>query len=406
MSVYIAKVLELLSVETKLNQSYLKLRLLAEEDVDLLCHIDDMTAANLKKILDDGKVFKYRLSLSSSWDPTKKRYESFVTKTYLQTSERIYFECSADYADKLNAVKVEGMVPQIEDIEDAPNNFTPPDATVEQAIIKTKSSKLSYLLIASLASILFTFVLGFSYIFNLPPTEPTKVKAEKVPLVDSTTVVKENIEPSKKEPVAEVVKDEQFELPSLDLNESISYSLPNGKVAITFDDGPSHYTKEITDILKSHQVGATFFFVGRNVVKYPDVVQYVNSNGYSIGNHSTNHSNLAKLSFEDQHYEIIHTNDVIEEVTQEKVVLFRPPYGSKNDMTLDIINEANGKVVLWNSDPEDWKTRNANDIFDYVMNTKASGSIILLHESQATIDALPQIIEYLKGLDLEIVNLN
>jgi peptidoglycan/xylan/chitin deacetylase (PgdA/CDA1 family) len=62
-------------------------------------------------------------------------------------------------------------------------------------------------------------------------------------------------------------------------------------------------------------------------------------------------------------------------------------------------------MVLWNADPKDWKSDNANEILDYVINSKASGSIILLHESPPVIEALPKIIEYLKQEDLEIVNL-
>ncbi|MNP58117.1 Peptidoglycan-N-acetylglucosamine deacetylase [compost metagenome] len=62
-------------------------------------------------------------------------------------------------------------------------------------------------------------------------------------------------------------------------------------------------------------------------------------------------------------------------------------------------------MVLWNTDPEDWKSQNADAIYTSIMKSKVNGSIILLHESQATIDALPKIIQYLKDKELEIVNL-
>lgn len=118
------------------------------------------------------------------------------------------------------------------------------------------------------------------------------------------------------------------------------------------------------------------------------------------------HPNFAKLPSVKQEYEILHTNRLIEELIQEKITLFRPPYGIKNETTIDLMNLTNSKMVLWNSDTEDWKSNNANEIFKKVVNTKASGSIILLHESQAVIDALPRIIEYLQGQDLNIVSLN
>ena len=62
-------------------------------------------------------------------------------------------------------------------------------------------------------------------------------------------------------------------------------------------------------------------------------------------------------------------------------------------------------MVLWNNDPKDWKTRNSDRILDDIQSSDVSGSIILLHESQAVIDALPNIVEYLQQFDLEIVNL-
>ncbi|MNM93967.1 Peptidoglycan-N-acetylglucosamine deacetylase [compost metagenome] len=190
------------------------------------------------------------------------------------------------------------------------------------------------------------------------------------------------------------------------LAEAVTYSIPKGRVALTFDDGPSKYTKDIVDILKEHEIGGTFFFVGKNVGHYSDSVKYVHNNGYSIGNHSMNHRNLVKLSNEKQEYEILDSNKLLEELIQEKVVLFRPPYGSKNAVTKEILIKNDKKMVLWNTDPEDWKSRDANAIYQAIAKSKVNGSIILLHESQATIDALPKIIKYLQSKQLEIVNLH
>ena len=230
---------------------------------------------------------------------------------------------------------------------------------------------------------------------------PIDLIAMDVPLNDQQTVdyFLDEPEPETIIPVSEPI------FPTSELHEIISYSIPEGTVALTFDDGPSAYTQKIADILKSYQVGGTFFFVGENVLKYPEHVQYVHSNGYSIGSHSMNHLNLIKLPYEKQEFELLHTNQIIEEVIQEKIVLFRPPYGSNNEDTLAIVSNNEAKMVLWNTDTEDWKSRNADKIANSVRASKASGSIILLHESQAVIDALPQIIDYLQGQDLQIVNL-
>ncbi|KQL37539.1 hypothetical protein AN959_00140 [Psychrobacillus sp. FJAT-21963] len=202
------------------------------------------------------------------------------------------------------------------------------------------------------------------------------------------------------------IPEQESVLPLVELSENVNFSIQEGNVALTFDDGPSKFTKEITDILKEHDVGGTFFFIGKNVEKYHDSIQYVKSNGYSIGSHSMHHHNFTNLSVEQQEYELLHTNKLIENITQEKITLFRPPYGSKNEITIELMDKTNTKMVLWNADTEDWKSQNANEIVNYVVNSKTSGSIILLHESQAVIEALPRIIEHLKNQGLHIVSLN
>jgi len=157
--------------------------------------------------------------------------------------------------------------------------------------------------------------------------------------------------------------------------------------------------------LKEYKVGATFFLVGYNVRKYPDYAKYIHSNGYSIGSHSMSHLDMSKLSYEKQKNELISSINILKETIDEDISLFRPPYGSFNKQLENLVISQECKIVLWNNDPEDWKTRDADKIFESIKNSNTSGAIILLHESQAVIDSLPRIIEYLQGQNLEIVNL-
>ncbi len=118
-----------------------------------------------------------------------------------------------------------------------------------------------------------------------------------------------------------------------------------------------------------------------------------------------NHMNISTLSYDKQKNELIESIELLEEITGKKITLFRPPYGSLNKQMKDLVYEQQYKIVLWDNDPKDWKTRDADKIFNSIQNSNVSGSIILLHESQATIDALPRIIEYLQQLNLEIITL-
>lgn len=213
------------------------------------------------------------------------------------------------------------------------------------------------------------------------------------------------IQELEEEAPTEYSSDINDDLGFIELEDYLVYNLPEGKVALTFDDGPSQYTKEIIDILKEYKVGATFFLVGYNVRKYPDYAKYIHSNGYSIGSHSMSHLDMSKLSYEKQKNELISSINILKETIDEDISLFRPPYGSFNKQLENLVISQECKIVLWNNDPEDWKTRDADKIFESIKNSNTSGAIILLHESQAVIDSLPRIIEYLQGQNLEIVNL-
>ena len=412
MLAYHGKLLELLSIDKVDNSPFLRIRLSFDQDIELLWEIDQDTADNLKAVTTLEQSHKYRLSFYSSWDSSNNQYVSFLTKTYRNQSEKIYFPCTEAYVNGLNAIKSSNRISQIQELPFVSTHPQPIDFVKQETANPTRFyRKLSWIAVAMIV-VTSTIFLAFSPSTTLEFIENITVKAKdansenfvdlvaiKEPLIDSQIEV---YAPNEPEPS---IPESEFDFPTSELEEAISYSIPDGTVALTFDDGPSIYTQEIADILKDYQVGGTFFFIGENVLKYPDQVKYVNSNGYTIGSHSMNHTNLINLSYEKQELDLLHTNQLIEEIIQEKVVLFRPPYGSKNEDTLEVVNNNQAKMVLWNTDTLDWKSRNSDKIANAVQTSKASGSIILLHESQAVIDALPKIIDYLQGQDLQIVNL-
>lgn len=400
MSVYLGKLLELVSIETESNQSFLRLKLTSDQEIELLWEIDHDTAKNLMAVTELGGSHKYRLSFHSFWDSTKDQHSSFLTKTYRDQSEKTFFTCSRAYVNGLKAIKHDEQLSQIKALAPLPIHQHPvKDEVVTSPSLHRKFAWTAVACASILSIVLFSTLL-------LPKEEMidnSTAKAEGI----SEEIVDIQTEVSSSTNIIAFAEPEPEPTPPLvELAEVVNFSIPEGNVALTFDDGPSKYTKEITDILKEYQVGGTFFFIGKNVAKHPDSVQYVKSNDYSIGSHSMNHSLLTKLSAEKQAYELLHTNQLIEDIIQEKVVLFRPPYGAKNAATVELMNKTQSKMVLWNADTEDWKSQNAEKIFHYVLNSKASGSIILLHESQVVVDVLPRIIEHLQQQNLKIVNLN
>jgi peptidoglycan/xylan/chitin deacetylase (PgdA/CDA1 family) len=398
MSVYQGKLLELISIDITPNQSFLRIKLLSKHEIEFQWEIDCETAENLRAVTELGGLHKYRLSLQSIGDSKTNKYTSFVTRTYRDQSNRIYFSCSEAYISGLNALKYNEDINYINNLkilEDNPDPFTVSET--EHTSYKQFSRNITWKIV-TLVSIVFIIVLSTSLLNKGEATGNAKVIVEKENLIAS---IDDGVETDS---VNHFV-DNEIISPFVKIEDSVTFSIPKGKVALTFDDGPSNFSKEITDILMNYQVGGTFFFIGSNVKKFPESVQYVHSHGYSIGGHSMTHPDFKKLSYEKQKEELLHTNQLIEEITQEEVVLFRPPYGSKNDLTLKLMNDTLNKIVLWNTDTEDWKSQNSEEIFKYIQESKTSGSIILLHESQVVIDVLPKIIEYLQNQDLEIVTL-
>lgn len=186
-------------------------------------------------------------------------------------------------------------------------------------------------------------------------------------------------------------------------SDGYTYSLAKGYVALTFDDGPSAYTKQIVDILKDNGVAGTFLFIGKNASHNRESARYAVEQGMSVGNHSWDHSKLTKLSDKAKLANITQANDELIGDGAEQVTLFRPPYGLINSALAAQVKKQKMKVLMWNRDPEDWNADTRDEIIDYFNKVNPSGGIYVLHEKKHTVEALPAIIEYLKKKQLKFV---
>jgi cellulose synthase/poly-beta-1,6-N-acetylglucosamine synthase-like glycosyltransferase/peptidoglycan/xylan/chitin deacetylase (PgdA/CDA1 family)/spore germination protein YaaH len=108
-----------------------------------------------------------------------------------------------------------------------------------------------------------------------------------------------------------------------------SSGAPEHEVALTFDDGPDPiWTPRILDVLRRHNIKATFFMIGEQVVEYPDIVREVYREGDEIGNHSFTHPNMAHVSDERVKLELSATQRAFQAVLGRSPKLFRPPYNA------------------------------------------------------------------------------
>jgi peptidoglycan-N-acetylglucosamine deacetylase len=421
MSESYGKIIELLAIERDTEAFGLRIKLSLIESAELIWLTDNETIANIATVAEFDGVHKYRLSLHTAWDVNKQQYIGSITRTYRDHSERFSFACSVPFRNELESIKKIRLVDDLHTLLFLSTHRSETNQSEEMQAeedIKTNSFarkrrhlplKLVSAIMMSLVFVVLLSSFNYSYPGYIRPHPAATATAEagtviqllaenRSALIGKTVVVSEESKPKDIKPSASI--------PQLKLEEFISFSLPKGYVALTFDDGPSKHSIDIMNVLKKHEVGGTFFFVGTNVKKHPDYVRAIHANGYSVGSHSMTHSQLTSLTYEQQQIELTRVADLIEPITDEKLVLFRPPYGSYDDRTEALSQQQGSKMVLWNRDPEDWLTRDEDKIFDYVQHIEASGSIILLHESQAVVDALPKIIKHLQDQGLTIVSLN
>jgi peptidoglycan-N-acetylglucosamine deacetylase len=184
-----------------------------------------------------------------------------------------------------------------------------------------------------------------------------------------------------------------------------------GEVALTFDDGPNPpYTTQVLAILKQYGIQATFFCVGSQVARYPDLVRQEAAAGHTIGNHSWSHPFLTSLSTAQISSELTMTGDIIEQVTGTRPTFFRPPYGAVNARVLAQVNQLGLTTFIWSDDSLDWTGSAPSAITQLVLSTVTNGAIIIMHDGggnrSRTVAALPSIIEGLQARHFRLVTLD
>lgn len=173
-------------------------------------------------------------------------------------------------------------------------------------------------------------------------------------------------------------------LPDLQLYGKVVTAVPTADrkvVALTFDDGPyPPYTGQVLDVLRQEQVKATFFVIGQNAVKHPDLVRQIAAEGHQIGNHTYQHLDLLKLDREAIAQEIDRTGQVLQEITGSQSRILRPPHGFRDPVVMEAAAERNLQVVEWSVMARDWVNPGAAVIAQRVLERTENGSIILLHD--------------------------
>jgi peptidoglycan/xylan/chitin deacetylase (PgdA/CDA1 family) len=179
------------------------------------------------------------------------------------------------------------------------------------------------------------------------------------------------------------------------------------RVALTFDDCNREETwLEILAILETQHAHATFFPSGMRVEQFPHSAQRTVSQGHAIGSHGWDHSRLTRLASEAVEAQLVGDLEAWRGLGVRSLSLFRPPYGDYDKRIMKVA-EALGfsDLVLWDVDPRDWATRDARLVRERVLSAVRPGSVVELHVTRSTAQALPTIIAGMRGKKLEPVSL-
>lgn len=176
-------------------------------------------------------------------------------------------------------------------------------------------------------------------------------------------------------------------------------------VALTFDDGPyPPYTEQVLEVLKECHVPATFFVVGQNVAKYPELVKRIAAEGHQLGNHTYHHIDLLKADRRVIAEEVDSTNQAILAASGITPHLVRPPHGFRDPVVMEMMAERNLKVVEWSVMSRDWTNPGVEAIVERTVNKVKNGSIILLHDGDgiASRDSRAQSVEAARRIIQEL----
>lgn len=164
--------------------------------------------------------------------------------------------------------------------------------------------------------------------------------------------------------------------------------------AITFDDGPrADTTGALLEGLMLREVPATFFLVGERIPGNEELVREMAAAGHQIGVHTYDHVLMTELSRAQYTEQVERTRAELEKILGPGDYWLRPPYGIVNQ---SVVEWADGPLILWSVDPEDWKDGNVERIVAEVTGRVRDGDIILMHDIYNTsVDAALQIVDRL-----------
>ncbi len=219
--------------------------------------------------------------------------------------------------------------------------------------------------------------------------------------------------------------------PASQLFGPVTSSVPSGKIALTFDDGPNPaLTPQLLKLLEAHQVRATFFLIGKYVRASGDLTRELHARGHELGNHTDTHPNLFFSGPQEIREELFRCTDAIRKATWEPPRWFRPPFGFRNPWLSGIVHAQGMRTATWTLLPGDWRAKPADWLIPRMQpiadrasanraananSVRSPGDVLCLHDGDyaypnadrsATLAALQYWLPRWRDLGLEFVTMS
>ncbi len=187
------------------------------------------------------------------------------------------------------------------------------------------------------------------------------------------------------------------------------------EIALTFDDGPSRYTAQILDMLRKRQVPATFFVMGRQAERYPEMIQRMAAEGHEIGNHTYSFAARRFLFYANlPEWQIARTQQVVADLTGIRPKYFRSPGGQMGRNLWNYVRRHHLQVVN-GALPLPHPSKSAEEQLEIILQTLQPGAILILHDGddhepdsqrpQSTVVLLPKLFAELDARGYRVVPL-
>lgn len=161
-------------------------------------------------------------------------------------------------------------------------------------------------------------------------------------------------------------------------------------------DWGNEYIPEMLKILDNNSIKITFSLTGRWANQNPDIVKEIYSHNHEIANHGYQHVDHDKLNYQENYDAISKAHSIIEELVGKSPKYFGPPAGAYNESTVKAARDLDYTVIMWSVDTIDWRDDSTTElIYDRVTKDIKPSDIVLMHPTENTVKALPEIIDFL-----------